>query len=746
MIKQRRGVFIAILIILGLSVWKFYDPLAAKELKTYSFYDRNDKLICILSADGGRVRTWVALDEINPETQRVFIELEDKRFYKHFGLDFLAIGRASLDNIKYRKFVSGASTITQQLAKNILDVKKRTIPNKIIEAFLAIYLEIRYSKAEILENYFNRIYYGNLIGGINTAAEFYFKKAPRNLNLKESVVLALLAKSPVSNPLRLYNDSLGKEINDRLNYLADLKIITRETQEYYKKIPLSTNSSLNEDLLAPNFLNFVLQEERRAGHKRTKIQTTLDYELQVYIVNVLQEEFRRLREKNINNAAVIVIENKSGEILAYVGSADFSDVKHGGQIDGVQSYRQPGSAIKPFMYYLALENGFSPATILPDIKMSFKAGNGVYNPRNYDDQYRGPVTLRNALGNSLNIPAVYLLSKMDSGKFLVLLQRLGFDNLKRNPDHYGLGLVLGNGEVSLYELSKAYVCLANAGVYFKKLLYAKDAKLESLSLLASDKVFLITDILNDNSARELAFGRNNNLNFRFPAASKTGTTKEFRDNWAISYTTEITVGVWVGNHDQSIMHNSSGITGAGPILRKIILKANEKYPAAEFIRPAAIVSSNICLESGLLVGRNCSKTKQELFTPDNLPREICAEHQIVREQNMFIYPVIYKAWLEENFPEQEYQIRGNTETKQAKLIILYPPDNTYYAVDPVINKQDQKITFKINNDLETKWYVNNKFIGISSLDKNAFWQLERGSYMIEAIQGKQKAISKINVY
>jgi penicillin-binding protein 1C len=743
-----RGLFLAVLILgfLLLGLFYFYDPLAARELRTYSFYDRQDRLICILSADGGPVRTWVTLDKINPETKNVFINLEDQRFYRHAGLDFLAIGRALIANVKHKKIVSGASTLTQQLAKNILGAPKRNPLHKIAEAFLAGYLEIRYSKAEILENYFNRIYYGNLLGGINTATKFYFDKTPQELNVKESIALVLLAKSPASNPQKLYDNLLEEEFKDRLVYLADRGVITQEEQDYYQKIPLTLNKSLNAKILAPNFLHFILKTEGRKKQPRAEIKTTLDYELQAYLVDILKEELARLKDKNINNAAAIVIENKSGEILAYAGSADFFDASHAGQIDGALSYRQPGSALKPFLYYLALENGFSPATILPDIKMSFKAGNGVYNPRNYDEQYRGPITLRDALGNSLNIPAIYLLSKLESGKFLALLQQLGFKNLTRSPEYYGLGLALGNGEVNLYEISKAYACLANAGIYFKNLLFTKDDKLERLGLLAPDKVFLITDILSDNTAREAAFGSNNSLNFPFPVAAKTGTTKDFRDNWAVGYTSKITVGVWVGNHDQSEMHNSSGITGAGPLFRKIILKASEKYPAGEFVRPAAIVNRNICLESGLLAGPNCVKTKREFFSPDILPQEICAKHKILRGQNIFIYPAIYKDWLAENSPQQEYALQENTRNKPNKLNILYPPHNTYFAVDPVLSKEDQQITLKINNDLETAWYADNEFLGRSSLSKNIVWQLTPGHHSIEAKQGKQSAAVEINVY
>ncbi|GBR75527.1 murein transglycosylase super family [Candidatus Termititenax persephonae] len=726
--------------------WRFYNPLSGRELKTYSFYDRQGRLIGILSADGGPVRTWVALDKISPAAQNVFISLEDQRFYRHAGIDFWAVGRAMLENGRQGKLTSGASTITQQLAKNILNNQKRNLWHKMVEALLAVYLEIKYSKAEILENYFNRIYYGNLIGGINTAARFYFQKTPQELNVKEAVALALLAKSPVVNQQRLFDHTLAKEIDRGLAYLADRGVITKEEQDYYQKVPLAVKPALNEKILAPNFLYAVLKAEARQKKQRTKITTTLDYELQAAVVNIIKEELARLKDKHINNAAAIVIENKSGEILAYVGSADFYDSSHAGQIDGVLSYRQPGSALKPFLYYLALENGFSPATILPDIKMSFPAGNGVYNPRNYDDQYHGPVTLRHALGNSLNIPAIYLLSQVGGGKFLALLQQLGFKNLTRSPEHYGLGLALGNGEVSLFEISKAYACLANAGIYFKNLLFTKEEQLERLGLLAADKVFLITDLLSDNAAREAAFGPNNSLKLPFPAAAKTGTTKDFRDNWAVGYTTEVTVGVWVGNHDQSEMRNSSGITGAGPLFRKILLKTSAKYPAGKFAQPAEIVSRNICLESGLLSGSNCLKTRSEFFSPHNLPPAVCAQHAILRGRPTFIYPAIYRDWLAENFPRQEYALQEDRPLKPSKFHILYPPHDAYFAVDPVLSREDQRLTLKVDNELATEWYVDGQFIGQSGLTKNVAWQLEQGTHTIEAWQDKQGTAVRINVY
>lgn len=737
-VKQRIA---AGIILLAAFLWLLIDPLAFKKENSVEFFDTAGKRLAVLSVSGGFVSNWVSYRNISPEAVKTTLLLEDRRFWFHKGLDPLALLRAIGQNYKNREVVSGASTITQQLAKNILGNRRRTLGNKAVEALLAIYLELRYSKKQILENYFNRIYYGSMVGGIDTAAHYYFNKRADNLNIKEAVALALLARDPLANQQKFSAGELDQLINRRLQYLYQHRLLDQEHYNYYLDYELPHEPRLNERIPAPNLLLYLLK--KYPG--RSKIVITFDPQLQRYAEELIRREIELNYEKNIHNAAALIIENKTGRVLAYVGSADYGDIEHGGQIDGVQALRQPGSTLKPFLYYLALGNGFSPATMLPDIPISFKAGNGVYTPRNYDEQYQGPVSLRKALGNSLNIPAVYVLSKLGVEKYHDFLKnQLGFSSLDKPADYYGLGLTLGNAEVSLQDLVRAYVCLARGGNYLPEFTYTADnhGPTKNAQVLEPRFCYLINNILSDASARELAFGEENVLNFSFPAAAKTGTTKEFRDNWAVAYTPEVTVGVWVGNHNNREMKNSSGITGAGPIVHKLLVRAMQGRMTADFTRPSGILGREICSESGELAGKLCPLVGRELFTIENLPKKTCHSHQKKHGRVHYIYPEIYKDWLNQS----EFLAKDNNTSAKDKFTILSPLSGTYYAVDPGIKLKYQQLQLQTNaQGMLVRWYVDGKYFG-STKTKKLFWPLRRGKHLFEAKTDKQSTRAVINVY
>lgn len=662
-------------------------------------YDRHGILLQDLLSSRKTYAMAVPLEEMSPWLIAAAVAAEDKRFFLHNGVDTTAILRALWQNAKEGTVVSGASTITQQLVRT-LSPRPKTLWGKLTEAAAAVATEKNQTKEEILEQYFNSVELGNLTQGVEAASRFYFNCSSAALSLSQAAFLVGLIKSPTYyNPLKYFDRALERR-NYVLKRMREEEMIDEELYDLAvrEKMTLGKNS---RPFKAPHFLSF-LAPLLPAGE--TYFETYLDKDVQQFLQQTLKNQIERLQEEHVTNAAAIVIENQSGGIVAYAGSADFYNKKNSGQVDGVRALRQPGSALKPFVYGLAFEGKkLTPATLLEDEDTFFEGG---FRPRNYDENFHGLVSVRSALGNSYNIPAVKALEKVGTENFLLWLRKGGIVSLTKPADFYGLGLSLGNGEVRLLELTNLYATLARGGV-FKPLAFVRRPAVygngQETRLLRAQTAYLVTDILKDNQARSDAFGLNSPLYVPFDFAAKTGTSKDYRDNWALGYTPRWTIGVWVGNFDATPMQKVSGVTGAGPILHEIALFMQQKYPSKPFEEPRGIVHRAICMESGLLAASGCTHRREEVFEQTNLP-PVCS---------------------------------GRHDALATPLKIISPAQGDIYKIDPAVARASQAVKFDAHcKASQCAWQLNNKKLPQTSCQ--FFWPLEVGKQNLTVICDNKK--------
>lgn len=608
------------------------------QFATSQILDRDGNLLWeIIDPTGGR-RTVVPLEKIAPDLIKATIATEDRFFYVNVGVDPIAITRAVYYNVSEGEIVSGASTITQQLARNVLltpaERTEQSLSRKVKEAVLAMEINRRYTKDQILEIYLNQIYYGNLAYGIEAAAQTYFGKHAAELTLPEASMLAGLPQSPAIHDPYLNPQGATARQADVLGLMVEAQYITTAQAQAAKTAPLNFQE-MAVAFSAPHFVVFVRQELEKivppeyiyqAG---LQVQTTLNPRFQAIAEEEVRRQVDALAARNVTNGALVAMDVTTGQILAMVGSKDFRDEQIDGQVNIVTSPRQPGSTIKPLTYLAAFEQlNWTPGTLIMDVPVEYPDGTGgVYQPRNYDDKFHGPVLLRAALANSYNIPALKALEQVGVGSLQQMAARLGITTLTR-PD-YGLSLTLGGGEVPLLEMTGAFQAMANAGVLTPPTAILKitdsfgrdiePARRQPRAVLRPEHTYLITHILADNEARTPAFGPNSPMRLSRPAAAKTGTTNDFRDNWTIGYTPDMAVGVWVGNADNTPMNGVSGVAGAGPIWHNFMERAHEGLPVRDFTRPPAIIELEICADSGTRPGEACPERRREIFFSEQPP-------------------------------------------------------------------------------------------------------------------------------
>lgn len=613
----------------------------AAAFKSVKFFDRNGGLLYeSIDPNGGR-RTVVALDQISPYLRQATVATEDQNFYRHAGVDPTGIARAIWQDINEGEIVSGASTITQQLARNVFlppeERSRRTLRRKIKEAVLAAELTRRYDKDVILETYLNEIPYGNVAYGVEAAAETYFDKPAAALNLAESALLAGLPQSPALYDPFVDPEAAKQRQIDVLRLMFEQGYIGAEQKEAAAAASLQY-AGMERNIAAPHFVMYVRQQlEQKYGPDllyRTglHVYTTLDSKLQAVAEQLVRSHVASLNARHVSNGALLAMRPDTGEILAMVGSADFFDARIDGQVNVTLQARQPGSTVKPITYLAAFQRGWAPSTIIVDEPTSFPDGaNPDFRPVNYDDEFHGPVSIRSALANSYNIPAVKTLQYVGVQDMVATARRLGIRSWTR-PD-YGLSLTLGSGDATLLEMVGVYGVLANEGrltppVSVLKVTDSLGRVFEQSGQPAPERVvepeyaYLITDILSDDEARVPAFGRSNPLAIGRPAAVKTGTTNDYRDNWTIGYTPELVVGVWVGNNDNTEMRGVSGISGAAPIWHDFMTSALNDSPVTQFRRPAGVVTREVCAETGMPVDGTCRERRSEIFAAAQLPRNL----------------------------------------------------------------------------------------------------------------------------
>ena len=700
-------------------------------------FDRTGELLFEAFDPNAGKRTVVPISKIPLTLKQATIATEDPTFYDNPGIDARGIARAVYYYLLYGKPVAGGgSTITQQLVRNTLIAPEPTFERKIREALLAVEVARRYSKDQILEYYLNAIPYGNLAYGIEAASETYFGKHAQDLNLAEASLLAGLPQAPAlwdpcANPdAALSRQRIVLDAMIQAGYLTreQSNAAAAETAKTLKSDAFDRRCDQGVGIQAPHFVFYVRQllEEQFGPEVVYKgglqVTTTLDLKLQKIAEDEARKQIDALKGKNVTNASLIALEPKTGEILAMLGSVDFFDKKIDGQVNVAVRLRQPGSSVKPINYVTALQKGWTPATVIADVKTEFPIqGQPPYVPENYDTREHGLVSVRTALASSFNIPAVKTLQFVTVPAMIETARKFGITTF-RDPSNYGLALTLGGGDIKLLELTGAYAVFANGGVRVpptpflrisdpggKVLVDLRANPPKASPVVDARHAHKITNILSDANARAPGFGQNATLRLSRPAAVKTGTTNDWRDNWTLGFTPELVTGVWVGNANNSEMEHISGVTGAGPLWHNFMERALAGKPVRDFTVPSGLVRVEVCDESGLLPTEYCPPDHRhsEIFLAEQAPiqqdnvwqkikidrtnnllgTELCPT--LIDEKIFAVYPPEARQWaIDHNIPQPptEYSPNcpipaGPTATPEPKpfMAITLPRDGNFIS-------------------------------------------------------------------
>ncbi len=794
----------------GLFTYIFWDMPSIDSLPdTYltpsvRITDRNGRLLYeILPQDGGR-NTVLDIAHIPQCLKDATIAVEDKNFYTHPGVDLTGILRALWINIRGGETIAGGSTITQQVARNLLMTEdermERTLRRKLREAVLAWQMTRKLSKEEILGLYLNQINYGGMAYGVEAASQTYFGKPASELLLPECALIAGLPQAPgIYNPFT--NPDLAKNRQTVVLGLMEKEgYITDEQRVSAESTPLSFNPA-PYPIEAPHFiwiikdqLDSLISEGILDPRQSLVVRTTLDLDAQHLAEETVKRRIDAFQQvtgalsHNVNNAALVALDPHTGEIIALVGSADYFDESIDGALDMAISPRQTGSAFKPFVYALALDptrpDAWTAATPILDVSTTFTLRDGTpYTPLNYDEQEHGPVSVRAALGSSLNIPAVKTLQAVGIESAINFAHRLGITSLGEAGE-YDLSLVLGGGQVSLLELSTAYATLANNGYYTGNnsildihdadgnLLHQPDSK-PPLQILDPRLTWLISDILSDDSARSTGFGLDSTLKLDRTAAVKTGTTSNFHDNWTIGYTPDLLVGVWVGNSGYEAMHNVTGLTGAAPIWHEVMRGLLEGRASRPFERPDGLIQLEVCDVSGLLPTTACPSTRMEWFITGTEPTQTDSTYQqiwidtltnsiaddstpIERRKSITVLnlPVEAQGWARaQGLPllVDYSQTAENISGQENQLVLLSPHPNTTYRIDPNLDLSIQQIQIEVAagsgvTQVEI-WVDGNLLTTLSSPPYQAWWTLSAGEHQFwaEGVDGNGERVKSDTV-
>ncbi len=691
-------------------------------------------------------RRFVAKTRMSEWIWKAAVALEDRNFYDNPGVNVRGLLRAFASNLGGGA-VQGGSSITQQLIKNVIipqeERAQQSYARKIKEVILAFEVTRRFPKDRILEWYLNSNFYGNLAYGVEAASQVYFGKSATELSMAEAAMLAAIPQFPALNPIANPDEAQERQ-GLALNSMVAVGMITQAQADAAFAEPLALRKSASERFeitTAPHFALYVLQRLKdeyntvedpyRIWREGFSVYTTLDVNLQNYALQIANEQITKLIEqkKNASNASAVVVKNGTGEILAMLGSLDYNNDAIDGQVNIATSERQPGSSFKPYVYATALEEKqLNAASMILDISMVVPLGDGTfYRPENYDRQYHGPVSLRNALARSYNIPAIKVLDEVGIADALRLAHRMGINGLNRGLDFYGLNLVLGGGEVTLLDHTYAFSVFGNNGVMIGEAALSselrsgfrtlnpvsvkqiRNSKGEIIKLydqpqadrvLSAETAYIIADIMSDDPARAPAFGADTSLTLPDrKMGAKTGTTNGFKDNWTMGYTPQFTVGVWVGNTDNESMDDVTGLSGAAPIFNALMRKVHEGVPATWYERPPAVINKTVCQPSGLLPSPNCPGDRQrnEIFaagseptTPDNI-------WQAVGGQLYQIFPQEAADWVRENgipqpsSPSTSFSFRVGDENAG----INYPGSGAYIRGTVVISGNAKGGPYKV---------------------------------------------------
>lgn len=660
--------------------------------------DRNGEPLNRTYQNSWNVHDRVALHQVPEFLRHAFVLSEDKRFYQHAGPDWLARSSAVVANLKAMRSVRGASTITEQ-AVRMIHPRPRTVWSRWIEGFEAGMLEQHFSKDEILEFYLNQVPYAANRRGVVQAARYYFNRDLDTLSRKEMLALAVLVRAP--GRLDLWRDT--HRIEAGITRLASRLVQEELISAKESKNLLAQAFELQAPRLEVNATEFIRHVKRHpllesAGWPY--VRTTLDATLQQRIQTMLDNRLNHLAAKRVNNGSVLAVDHSSGEILAWVVAGKGASDTPGRFIDAVTAPRQPGSALKPMLYSLALEKGWSAATVIDDSPLSESVGHGLHSYNNYSRSFYGPVTLRQALGNSLNIPALKTLQYVGAKEYLGYLGKLGFEGLYRHPDYYGDGIALGNGEVTLYELVRAFTAIANLGVLRPLEVFADGLNTQlPRRVLSGEVASLLGHILSDPKARQLEFGENSILNFPVQTAVKTGTSSDYRDSWAVGFNYRYTVGVWMGNLDQRPMEGVSGSVGPALLLRSVFSELTRYQQTKPLPIHRGLVRQDICTEKSepQATGGQC-KTYTEWFVPGTEP-----------------------------------EVGNQVAETKLPIRLRRPTNGLHMAYDPRLPGEGQAFEFFIqgvSSDATVEWNINGE--EIITRGGEYLWPLQKGEHSVKA--------------
>lgn len=712
---------------------------------------------------------WISLAEMPEELKELIILAEDKNFYHHSGVDVTSMVRSLWLNLKEFKVVSGASTITQQVYRQSFSIN-RSITGKFKTILGSLKVERNYSKNQILEKYLNTLPYAQKLVGVKRAGEVLFGKDLHLLSLSEMATLAILPRSP--SGLKQRPEKLLNQRNDLIAEYGALRKISAVEISMAQKDPVNFSHDYS-GWDNYHFAKNLFQQSEFSGNisSQGRIETTLDLYLQKEVQGILRSQLKELTRFDVHHGAVMVLDNHKGDVLAYVGSQDVLNAK-GGQYDALQLKRQPGSALKPLTFALALQEGHKLSNVLPDIPSYYKTGLGQFLPRNYDQSFSGPRLMREALANSLNLPAVALAQDVGIDDLHTFYKAMGL-SLDKEASFYGVGMTLGNIEITPYELIQVYSAFARGGKRIKPRFFTNLDVSEVQTPLTPEVAYLISDVLSDKIARREEFGESNPFDLPFAFSVKTGTSTDFRDNWVVGYNRDFTILVWVGNTDQRPMKRVSGITGAGPVLRDVARYLATRFPMKPLPVVSGIQHAEICALSGKKPGPHCQHTKKELFLAGTTPDETCEWHQEVFVKDcrgpmmdqtikVSILPDDYQAWVTErpewsvdgqingqcSFEEKKYQATVVDSSQDA--VISKPISGSIYAIDPNIPRSLQKLKISVSRFhrvKNVKWKRNGLPMNFKS--PSIDWPIEKGLHEFEAElefeDGKRSQTPKIEV-
>jgi penicillin-binding protein 1C len=661
--------------------------------------DRNDLPLTVTYQNRWNLHDHIPLHDIPQFLQQTFVVSEDQRFYRHRGVDWPARLHAIFQNIKVLDSIRGASTISEQVIR-MWHPRPRTLWSRWLEGIEAGRLEKEFSKNEILEFYLNQVPYVGRRRGVMQAAHLFFDRDPDTLSTAEMLALVVMVRAPSRLDMRKNPDGLFQSIEQLADRLREIGVLDQRPHATIEAAGLKIRSA-TPPVRADHFVQYLYRLQPPLDLRgKGRLRTTLDAGLQRIVQSILDHRLKDLKDRGAKNGAVLIVDHQRNEVLAWVNSGVCLEEVSASWIDAVTTPRQPGSTLKPLLYALALEKGWTAATMVDDSPLSESVGRGLHAYHNYSRIHYGMLRVRQALGNSLNIPAVRAAQFVGVDEFLACLHKLGVQSLQQHPDYYGDGLALGNGEITLLELVQAYTVLARQGTYrpLKYLLTDVSRREETRRVFSAETASLIGNILSDPEARRLEFGNGGLLRFPIQTAVKTGTSSDYRDAWALGFNHRFTVGVWIGNLDHLATDGITGANGPALVLRSVLAELNRHQNSRPLYLSPRLVKAEICRDTGLQADGHCASLS-EWFIPGNEPKT------------------------------------KTMASKDMKPVYLrHPTQGMQLAMDPRIPDDKEAFVFRLANlpqSTPVDWYVDDRLVD-STATGECLWQLQSGAHSVRA--------------